>query len=107
MSKEDLEKIIHAFVTSRIDYCSVLFTGLPKKSLKPLQMIQNSAARVLTKSKRRDHIIAILKSLHWLPISYRIDFKALLLVFKSLKGVGPNYLDYMFKRYSQTRSLRS
>ena len=70
-------------------------------------MIQNSAARVLTKTKRRDHITPILKSLHWLPISYRIYFKALLLVFKSLKGVGPNYLHDMFKQYSQIRSLRS
>ena len=101
------KKIIYAFITSRIDYCNVLFTGLPKNGIKPLQMIQNSAARVLTKTKRRDHITPILKSLHWLPISYRIDFKALLLVFKSLKGVGPNYLHDMFKQYSQIRSLRS
>ena len=86
MSKEDLEKIMHAFITSRIDYCNVLYTRLPKNR-KPFQMILNSAA---TKTKRRDHITPILKSLHWLPISYRIDFKALLLVFKSLKGVGPN-----------------
>ena len=106
MSKEYLEKIIHAFITSRIDYCNVLFTGLPKNCIKPLQMIQNSAARVLTKTKRRDHITPILKSLHWLPISYRIDFKALQLVLKSLKGVGPNCLHYMFKQYSQIRSLR-
>ena len=44
MSKEDLEKIIHVFITSRFDYCNVFFTGLPKTSIKPLQMIQNSAA---------------------------------------------------------------
>ena len=69
MSKEYLEKIIHAFITSRIDYCNVLFTGLPKNGIKPLQMIQNSAARVLTKTKRRVQITPILKSLHWLPIS--------------------------------------
>ena len=106
MSKEYLEKIIHAFITSRIDYCNVLFTGLPKNCIEPLQIIQNSAARVLTKTKRRDHITPILKSLHWLPVSYRIDFKALQLVLKSLKGVGPSYLHYMFKQYSQIRSLR-
>ncbi|KAK0146730.1 hypothetical protein N1851_013937 [Merluccius polli] len=71
---------------------------LPQNSLKPLQMIQNSAARVLTKTKRRDHITLILKSLHWLPISHRIDFSL------SLKWVGPNYLHDMFKWYSQTRT---
>ncbi|KAK0131520.1 hypothetical protein N1851_033776 [Merluccius polli] len=79
----------------------MLFTGLLKNSLKSLQMIQNSAARVLTETKRREHITLILKSLHWLPISHRIDFSL------SLKGVGPNYIHEMFKRCSQTRCLRS
>src|SRR4029434_8320273 len=77
------------------------------KNLKQLQMIQNAAARVLTKTKRTDHITHILKYLHWLPVSYRIDFKALLLVFKSLNGIGPKYLSDMFQQYVPLRSLRS
>ena len=107
MSKDDLEKLIHAFISSRVDYCNGLFTGLPKKNLKQLQMIQNAAARILTKTKRTDHITPILKYLHWLPVSYRIDFKALLLVFKSLNGIGPKYLSDMFQQYVPLRSLRS
>ena len=105
MSKDDLEKLIHAFISSRVDYCNGLFTGLPKKNLKQLQMIQNAAATVLTKTKRTDHITHILKYLHWLPVSYRIDFKALLLVFKSLNGIGPKYLSDMFQQYIPFRSL--
>ena len=70
-------------------------------------MIQNAAARKLTKTKRTEHITPILKSLHWLPVSYRIDFKALLLVFKSLNGIGPRYLTDMFQRYIPPRSLKS
>src|SRR4029434_8448239 len=58
------------------------------KNLKQLQMIQNAAARVLTKTKR-------------------IDFKLLLLVFKSLNGIGPKYLSDMFQQYVPLRSLRS
>ena len=107
MLKHDLEKIMHALMTSRIDYCNSLFTGLPKKTIKQLQLIQNAAARVLTKTRKFDHITPILRSLHWLPVSYRIDFKALLLVFKSLNGMGPSYLLDMFQRYAPTRSLRS
>jgi len=53
MFKHDLENIAHAFISSRIDYCNVLLTGLPKKTLKPLQMVQNSAASILTKIKRK------------------------------------------------------
>ena len=67
-------------------------------------MIQNAAARILTKTKRTEHITPILKSLHWLPVSYRIDFKALLLVFKSLNGIGPRYLTDAFQRYIPPKS---
>jgi hypothetical protein len=107
MSKHDLEKLIHAFISSRVDYCNGLFTGLPKKTIKQLQVIQNAAARTLTKTKRTDHITPILKSLHWLPVSHRIDFKALLLVYKSVNGAGPKYLSDMLQQYTPSRPLRS
>ena len=86
MSICDLEKLIHAIISSRVGNGNVFFTGLPKKTIKQLQVVQNAAARVLAKTKRTDHITPILKSLYWLPVSHRIDFKALLLVYKSLNG---------------------
>lgn len=90
---------MYAFISRGIDYSNARFT-------RPLKIIQNSAAKVLSKTKRRDHISPILKSLHWHPISYRTDLKTFLLVLKSLKWVGPNCLHDMFKQLSQERSLR-
>lgn len=73
LSYNDLEKVIHAFITSRLDYCSYL--GLPLKLVARLQMVQNAAARLLTNTKKYEHITPVLASLHWLPVQSRIQFK--------------------------------
>ena len=92
VSKGDLEMIIHAFVSSRLDYCNSLFSCLTKKDLSKLQYVQNSAARLLSHENRRAHITPVLKSLHWLPVSVRIEFKILLLTFRALHGQAPSYI---------------
>jgi len=71
---EDAEKLIHAFVTSRLDYCNALFSGCSNTCIKNLQLIQNAAARTLTRTKKYEHISPVLASLHWLPVKSRIDF---------------------------------
>ena len=81
---KDAEKLIHAFVSSRLDYCNVLFSGFPSTYLKNVQRMHNAAARLLTRTRKFDHITSTLVSLHWLPIQARADFKVLLLTYKSL-----------------------
>ena len=107
LSQSDTERLMHCFISSRLDYCNALLSGLPKKEVYRLQLVQNAAARVLTKTRRRAHITPILKSLHWLPVSFRIDFKILLLVFKSLHGNAPAYMSAMTEWYVPNRPLRS
>ena len=107
VSLDDAKTLIHAFVFSRLDYCNALFSGLPKKSTDRLQLVQNAAARVLTKTRMRDHITPVLASLHWLPVVFRIDFKILLLVYKARNGLAPSYLSDHVSNYVPHRHLRS
>jgi hypothetical protein len=108
LDQESLEKIMHAFVTTRLDYCNALFCGASKSSIKKLQMVQNTAARILTQTRKYDHIITpVLKQLHWLPVDQRIKFKILTLVFKCVHGIAPSYLQDLINFYHPVRDLQS
>ena len=109
LDQKTTERLVHAFVTSRIDYGNSLLYGLPSSVIQPLQKVQNSAARVITRSKRSDHISNQLRNLHWLPVNKRIIFKILLMTFKIYYGLAPDYLIDLISPYSCTSnsSLRS
>ena len=107
LSFPDLEKVIHAFITSRLDFCNGLYTCLTHKTISRLQLVQNAAARLLTKTKKHDHITPILATLHWLPVVFRVDFKILLLAFKAQNGLAPKYISDLLHPYTPPRSLRS
>ncbi len=70
-----------------------------------LQLVQNT--RVPTKTGIFEHISPILASLNWLPVVFRIDFKILLFVFKSLNGLGPSYISNLLSLCTPPRTLRS
>ena len=72
-----------------------------------LQRVQNTAARIVTRSSKHQSITAILKKLHWLPIKERIQFKIITLTWKSLHGQAPAYIDELLTPYVPTRELRS
>ncbi len=107
LSVADLQKVIHAFISSRLDYCNALYSGISQRNLQRLQLIQNAAAWLLTGIKKRDHISPILAALHWLLVSFRIDFKILLLPFKALKGQAPVCICDLLIPNEPDRCLRS
>ncbi len=107
MSIVEMEMIIHAFISSRRDYCNTLFTCFSNSSLKRLQVVQNVAAKLLTKSSKRSHITPILITLHWLPVKFRIQNKIIVLVFRALHGQAFFYLNELLQPYNSSRNLRS
>ena len=107
LSRDATEQIIHSFITSRLDNNNALLYGLPTNQLYRPQKIQNTAARILTFSRKSYHIMLISKKLHWLPVSQRIVFKLLMIVCKCINNIAPSYLSELLSQYSPTRTLRS
>ena len=92
LTHETVQILINPFVTSRLDYCNSLYYGLPASQINKLQRVQNAAARLICYIPRFEHITPILHRLHWLPVKYRINFKVLLIVFKALHDLAPDYI---------------
>ena len=108
MSHQSTISLIDAFITSKLDYCNSLLYGLSTIHINKLQRVQNAAGRLVTNTPRICHITPILEDLHWLPIKYRIEFKIVLLTFKCLYGLAPQYLVDLIAVAAQSRyNLRS
>ena len=107
LDRSTTELLVNSLITSKLDYCNSLLYGLPESVTDQLQRCQNNAARVITLTRKYDHITPVLHDLHWLTVKFRIQYKILLLAYKSLNGQGPTYLKELMEYRTATRSLRS
>jgi len=65
--------VLHSFVINRIDYCNSVLYGMSAVNMRPLQNVLNSAARVVLKMPKFQHITAAVRDqLHWLPVKQRV-----------------------------------
>ena len=94
-------------VTLRLDFCNALYIGLPLCLVRKLQLVQNMSARLVASTSRGVRITPVLKSLHWLPISFWAKYKVLVITFKALHGLDPGYLRDRLLPYNPPCTLRS
>jgi len=101
--------MVQAFITSRLDWCNALYYGISDELMRRLQSVQNAAARLITGTRRCDHISPLLHQLHSLPVRQRINYKIATLVHRSLSGHVPSYLadDCQLVTDAGVRRLRS
>ncbi len=107
LTEHAAQLLVQALVVSRLDYCNALLAGLPSNTIKPLQMTQNAAARLVFNEPKRTHVTPLFISLHWLPVAARIKFKTLMLAYRTTTGSAPSYFHSLLQIYIPSRSLRS
>ena len=95
--------IVFGLVTSHLDYANALYIGLPDCDLAKLQHVQNAAGKLVLNKSKYNSAAQALTELHWLPIKFRIIHKILTLVYKSLKGSAPKYLQELLQKQQPGR----
>ena len=99
--------LVSAFVLSRLDYCNSLLSGSPKHLLEKLQKVQNSAARLVLRANKWDHVSPLHRTLHWLPIQARMKYKLSTLCHSFFSDTAIVYLSVLLRVYSPSWQLRS
>ena len=96
LTDDALKTLLCAFVLSRLYYCNALLAGSPKHIIEKLQKVQNHAARLVFRCSKFDRVTRLLRSLHWLHVHMKIDYKISSLCFEVLESTAPSYLSDLF-----------
>ena len=105
ISVDVTKTLVTSLILSRLDYCNSLFCNMTNENIEKLQLLQNHAAKLIYRAKKKDHVTPLLYQLHWLPIKFRIDYKIALLCFKCLNNKAPSCLNDLVQVYVPRRAL--
>ena len=105
LTVESTHHFVQSLVLSRLDYCNSILLGLPKGQKAKFQRVQNSAARLIICTPRCEHITPVLKQLHWLPLTQRIQGHRADIF--AIHGLAPDYLCELISKQPIHRNVRS
>ena len=94
-----------SIVTSKLDYCNAVLHGVPLKNVAVLQRVQNNLAQVVFQKPKTAHETPLLKSLHWLPVDKRIQYKMILMTYKVKVSKTPDYLSRLISERTSSASM--
>ena len=81
LTTDACKTLVHALVISQLDYSNAVLYGITGALMNKLHMVQYSAARLIARQRKHQHIILVLIGLYWLPVRWRVQYKLLVLVF--------------------------
>jgi len=101
--------LLHAFVTSRIDYCNIVFVGAPKSVTNKLQKVLNAATRVVSGTRKFNSGLTLLvyADLHWLEVSECIKYELCMTMYQCQDSTAPHYLMAPISETTSRHRLRS
>jgi hypothetical protein len=102
-----MTSLVHAFISSHLDYCNSLFYGCPDYLINQLQLVQNGAARVVMRAGKYDSAKTLCRDLHWLAIKLRIQYKLAILSFKIYYEGKPAYFSQVQSKSSIKETRQS
>ena len=98
--KETISLLVSALVMNKLLYCSSAWSKTSAKNINKLQLVQNFACRIVTNSKKFDHISPKLQELNWLPVKEHLHFRDTVLMYKCINNLAPPYLCNKFSKRS-------
>ena len=97
-----LSTVLNSLIFSKLFYCSTVWTGTSKQNLQKLQLVQHFAVRLLTDTKKFDHISPVLRKLGWPSIKDQLLVRYTTQVYKLVNGLAPLYLSSKLSKRSDT-----
>ena len=96
--RQTLITVINSLVFSKLFYCSNVWSNTSQKNINKLQAVQNFACRIVSGTRKFDHVTPILKQLRWLPVARQLEYRSAIMAFKCSAGYVPKYLSSKFSK---------